>query len=302
MPGTAGRKVIIQLISYGILQMSIRQATPLKPDRCSYFVDEAGDGTLFDPKGQVIIGSPGCSRYFILGLLEIPEPAILSTALNDLRHRLLNDPYFKDVPSLQPTYKKTALAFHAKDDLPEIRREVLSFLQTQQGLKFYAVIRDKQSVLEYVRQRNAKELQYRYNANELYDFMVRRLFQDRLHQHDEYDVYFAKRGNSDRTEALKTALETARKRFLEKWQKSDPAPVIKVTPTTPKIDPGIQAADYFSWSLQRLYEKGEDRFVSYLWPMYRLVIDIDDTRQAAYGTYYTKKKPLTRAALEVRNK
>jgi hypothetical protein len=282
--------------------MDNRQTTQTQSTSCSYFVDEAGDGTLFDPKGRVIIGTPGCSRYFILGLLEIPEPATLSSALNDLRHRLLNDPYFKDVPSMQPKYKKTALAFHAKDDLPEIRREVLSFLQTQDSLKFYAVVRDKQSVLEYVRQRNTKEPSYRYNANELYDFMVRRLFQDRLNQHDEYDVYFAKRGNSDRTEALKTALETARKRFLEKWQKSDPAPGIKVTPTTPKINPGIQAADYFTWSLQRFYERGEDRFVNYLWPMYRLVIDIDDTRQAGYGTYYTKKKPLTRAALEGRNK
>ena len=30
-----------------------------------YFVDEAGDGNLFDAKGQAIIGTEGCSRYFI---------------------------------------------------------------------------------------------------------------------------------------------------------------------------------------------------------------------------------------------
>ena len=45
---------------------------------------------------------------------------------------------------------------------------------------------------------------------------------------------------------------------------------------------------------------GEDRFVTYLWPAFRLVVDIDDTRQAQYGAYYTKRKPLTRAALEGR--
>ena len=50
----------------------------------------------------------------------------------------------------------------------------------------------------------------------------------------------------------------------------------------------------------RLYEMGEDRFVTYLWPAFRLVVDIDDINQARYGTYYTKRKPLTRAALEGR--
>jgi hypothetical protein len=281
--------------------MAKRQDTQPKPARCSYFVDEAGDGTLFDPRGRVIIGTPGCSRYFILGLLEIPDPATLSSNLNSLRQRLMADPYFKDVPSMQPKAKKTAMAFHAKDDLPEIRREVLAFLQAQNDLKFYAVVRDKQSVLEYVRQRNIREPLYRYNANELYDYMVRRLFTDRLHQFDEYDIYFAKRGKSDRTEALKAALKTARARFQQKWHKISHAP-INIIPTTPQVTPGIQVADYFTWSLQRLYERGEDRFVTYLWPTFKLVVDIDDTRQAGYGTYYTKKKPLTKAALEDRNK
>jgi hypothetical protein len=272
------------------------QSTPV---RCSYFVDEAGDGTLFDSKGRVIIGSLGCSRFFILGLLEIPDPVSFSNNFNSLRIHLLADPYFKDVPSVQPEARKTALAFHAKDDLPEIRREVLSFLRNQDDLRFYAVVRDKQSVLEYVRQRNVRETSYRYNANELYDYMVRRLFRDRLHQSDAYEIYFAKRGKSDRTAALRAALEAARARFQAKWHVTSLAP-INIIPTTPPQNLGLQAADYFTWSLQRLYELGEDRFVTYLWPAFRLVIDIDDTRHAKYGTYYTKRNPLTRAALEGR--
>jgi len=32
-----------------------------------FFVDEAGDDTLFDKKGRVIVGQEGCSNYFILG-------------------------------------------------------------------------------------------------------------------------------------------------------------------------------------------------------------------------------------------
>jgi hypothetical protein len=37
------------------------------PSTRHYFVDEADDGTLFDGKGRVIIGSEGCSRFFSLG-------------------------------------------------------------------------------------------------------------------------------------------------------------------------------------------------------------------------------------------
>jgi hypothetical protein len=50
--------------------------------------------------------------------------------------------------------------------------------------------------------------------------------------------------------------------------------------------------------LQRLYERREDRYVELLWPSFRLVHDIDDTRKAQYGVYYTQKKPLNAAALE----
>ncbi len=58
--------------------------------------------------------------------------------------------------------------------------------------------------------------------------------------------------------------------------------------------------DYFLWSLQRFYERGEDRFLGLLWPQFRLVMDVDDKREADYGAYYSQEKPLARAALEER--
>ena len=35
-----------------------------------------------------------------------------------------------------------------------------------------------------------------------------------------------------------------------------------------------------------------------LWSRFSLVHDLDDMRQARYGAYYTKKKPLTLAAIK----
>ena len=52
--------------------------------------------------------------------------------------------------------------------------------------------------------------------------------------------------------------------------------------------------------LEKEYEQGEERYLSYLWPSFRLVQDIDDRRSARYGVYYTQKKPLTKAASDGR--
>jgi hypothetical protein len=261
-----------------------------------YFVDEGGDGTLFANKGKVIVGTPGCSRFFMLGLLDVADPVLLQTACDDLRARLLNDPYFKDVPSMQASDRKTAAAFHAKDDLPEVRKEVFALLRGLNGLRFFAVVTDKLSVLKYVRQQNERSPAYHYQPNEVYDSLVRRLFKDRLHQDGGYEIMFSKRGQSDRTAALKNALDTARQRFAAQWGISSDAPM-QVLAGTPLNQAGLQAVDYFTWALQRLYELGEDRYVTYLWPAFRLVQDIDDQRAVGYGAYYTQKKPLTAAAL-----
>ncbi len=261
-----------------------------------YFVDEAGDPNLFNAKGEVLVGTPGCSRWFILGLLKVPDPVALSLQMEKLRRDLLADPYFAGVPSFDPRQNKTAIAFHAKDDLPEVRREVFTLLRNFEGLRFFAVVKDKLAVVEYARSRAAQDPNYRYRPDELYDFLVRRLTKKQLHKAPEYIICFATRGSKDRTQALKTELLKARERFA-KEKKHVPASTLYVRSCPSKQHSGLQAVDYFLWALQRLYTRGEARYWNYVWPSCRLIIDIDDTREHPYGTYYSQKKPLTRAAL-----
>jgi hypothetical protein len=232
-----------------------------------------------------------------VGLLDVVNPDALETDINVLRTTLLKDPYFKDVPSMQLKTNKTAILFHAKDDLPEVRREVFRLLLKHE-VSFFAIVRDKTKLLEYIRQRNEFDSGYRYKINELYDYLIRQLFTDRLHQHDVYLIHFAKRGKADRTAALKIALETARQRFTEKCGKASCAS-INLLASDPRNIAGLQAVDYFLWSLQRFYERGESRYLDLLWPAFHLVRDIDDKRQNEYGEYYTQKKPLTAAAKNI---
>ncbi len=258
-----------------------------------YFVDEAGDPTLFASRGKVLVGTEGCSAFFILGKLDVAQPELLASELSALRLQLLADPYFRGVPSMQPEQRKTALSFHAKDDLPEIRREVLALL-LKHDVQFYAVVRDKQVITQKVLEHNRKQPTYRYHPNQLYDRCVSQLFKERLHKDAGYSISFARRGKSDRTEALEKALEAARGAFRQRWGIAGTAP-IEIVPGSPPEIVCLQAVDYFLWALQRFYEKGEERFLSLIWPKTKLVIDVDDTRDKPYGVYYTQAHPLTLA-------
>lgn len=263
--------------------------------KCYYFVDESGDGTLFSKQGEIIVGKSGCSRFFILGLLDVADPEAVTHELEALRAVLLSDPYFKGVPSMQPVWGKTAMAFHAKNDLPEVRREVFKLL-LRQRVKFSAIVKDKLETAEYVMSRNLHDPGYRYHPNELYDFLMRRLFKGRLHKADEYFIRFARRGGSDRSAALRAALEVAQERSRAQWGIASDALINIYSGTLPGCG-GLQAVDYFLWALQRLYERREERYIQMLWPLCSVVIDVDDTRRARYGAYYTKRKPLSLAAI-----
>ena len=266
------------------------------PDRVvvHYFIDEAGDPRLFGRRRVSVVGDEGVSNYFILGKLEVDDPATLSRELESLKAALLADPYFKNVPSMQPEEKKTAVFFHACDDLPEVRYQVLKLL-SRQSVAFYAVIRDKRRIIEQVRAQNQADPTYWYKENNLYDELVRHLFKGRFHRGDHFEIYFAKRGKSNRTAALEMALEQAREIYERDWGvRSDTS--IAIRSTLSRRSTGLQAVDYFLWSLQRLYEKKEERFWETVSPKVKLVYDMDDTRFAAYGIYYTPAKPLTRMA------
>jgi hypothetical protein len=262
-----------------------------------YFVDESGDGVLFNAKGQVLAGQPdGSMGTFMLGLLEVHDPRALSSDLAQLRAELAADPYFKDVPSFQPERGKTAVAFHAKDDLPEVRREVFRLLQ-RHPIKFYAVVRNMQAVLAYVRERNARSNTYRYHPNELYDNAVARLFKNRLHQYESCQVCYAVRGTADRTRAFANALELARSRFAKQWEK-EISTEIRVTAAQSQQQACLQAVDYLLWALQRHYVRQESRYLEMMWGKVSLIHAVDETDKAPYGVYYSKTKPLVGAALE----
>lgn len=275
------------------------------------FVDEAGTPTLFHESGKPIADTYGCSRFFILGKLEVEDPPALAAALTELRQKMLADPLFAGTESFKPERKKTALAFHAKDDLPEVRFRVFDLLRGfASQLRFYAVVHDKLTLTQIETARRAEEPGYRFNENSLYDSLMREMFGKFHRLADRYEVTVAHRGNSTRNEAMRTALVRAEEDFDRKFgfRRSRPD-AWKITVLISKEQPCLQAVDYFLWALQRFYEVKwdaktkqksldptsglvihEDRFLKAMWPQVGEVHDLHFG--PAHGTFFTTREAL----------
>lgn len=235
-----------------------------------------------------MLGREGVSSTFMVGVALIPDPASARSQLDALRAALLADPYFRGVPSMQPGQGKTALCFHAKDDLPEVRREVFKLLPSI-GAKVQVAIRRKRDMIGEARM--AHRMGRRLTANDIYDDLVKRLFKNLLHMGDFNEICFARRGKTDRQAALSAAIARAKQNFRRSW-KSDADQPTSIRSSVPSQDPGLQVIDYYLWAVQRLYERAEDRYFATVANDYRLIMDLDDTRTAPYGRYYSAKDPL----------
>ena len=95
-----------------------------QPGSIWYFVDESGDSAFYDRRGNFIVGQPGCSKLLILGFIETLWAHTFRKAVLDLQQEIINEPYFQGAPSIATT----AIAFHAKDDSPEVRYQIFKLI------------------------------------------------------------------------------------------------------------------------------------------------------------------------------
>ncbi|MFA5263155.1 MAG: DUF3800 domain-containing protein [Opitutaceae bacterium] len=277
------------------------------PDILYHFVDEAGQPTLFNGKGKLIAGTEVCSRFFMLGKLEVDEPAKLEEALASLHSEIITDPYFTGIPQLRPDDKRTRKGFHAKDDPIEVRYSVFRLLRSfGPSLRFYAVVRDKLVLADEEKAKRSAKPGYRYRENDLYDGLTRELYNKFHRLGDELHITYAERGNSDRTKAFEAALSHAENDVASKYglTKKMPRKVIRSNPRQSRL---LQAVDYFLWALQRFYEevpfkengiivgrRREDRFLRSLWNQVGEIHDMDflPHKSEHRGAFYRQGQPL----------
>ena len=136
-----------------------------------FFVDEAGDLTLFDRRGRSMLGHDGVSQCFMVGVAEIRDPAVVGRQLEALRRDLMSDPYFAGACSLHLERRKTALEAQAR----------AMFQKTGRKLR----------------------------PDDVYDALVTQLFIGRFQDDAKNHIAFATRKKAHRDAALTRAIERA---------------------------------------------------------------------------------------------
>lgn len=241
-----------------------------------FFVDESGDPTFYDTTGNYIVGAKGCSSILLLGFIETNNPIEIRQKVEGLRGDLISDPYFQEFPSI----KKTALAFHATDDLPEIRYQVFKMISNLDFKAQFIVARKIEKV--FLSKFQSKESLF-------YDYLVSKLFENTLHRYEQNFVYFAKRGSRDRQAPLSEAIHKGLSKFEEKWkQKVDSN--LDIQAQTPKGEPCLSVIDYMNWAVYRAFTKGEMRYFNTVAEKVSLLVDLYDTSKYP-KSYYSKQNP-----------
>ena len=125
----------------------------------------------------MLIGTEAVSRFFVVGRLEAGGADALDADKSALRGELLADPLLQAVPSMKPEAGKTALIFHAKNDVPEVRHAGFKLLM-QHDSRMSAVVKEKHHLLADVRGHEVANPSYRCKAvgRKFYDALIARLF------------------------------------------------------------------------------------------------------------------------------
>ena len=239
-----------------------------------FFVDESGDPVFYDREGNLIVGQAGCSLILILGFVETQNPDAIRSAIVRLQQDVVHDAYFQGFPSI----RRTAAAFHAKDDLPEVRYLFFKLLATLDFRTQFVVARKIERVFR-------SSFQARETA--FYDRLVSHLFENALHHHEHNLIYFAKRGSRPRQAPLSQAIQGGVQRFEQRWG----VPVtttFHVQAQTPSGEPCLSVIDYMNWAVYRAFTAGEMRYYTAVEDKVSLLVDLYDTKNYP-GNWYNRK-------------
>jgi len=231
--------------------------------QCCFFVDESGDPTFFDKRGNLIVGRGGCSPILILGFIETCEPTSIRRELDRLHTEIAADKYLVGVPSMP----KTNVAFHAKDDLPEVRQAVYKYITAMDFKAQFVVARKIERVF--------RSTCYS-NEGKFYDRLVAKLFENVLDRHTVNRVYLSRRGVSTRQKPLESAVRLGVSAFEARWQ-TQINTQIEVLTQTPAGEPCLQVIDYMNWAVYRAFVKREMRFYKFVEDKVSLLVDLYDT-------------------------
>lgn len=252
------------------------------------FLDESGDTTFYGKRKIVILGNEGVSKSFIIGMVKFKtklDP--IREKIKNLQNEITEDEYYKEIPSITKKVNKGGYFFHAKDDIPEVREKFFKFIKSV-NCSFEAVVGRKIPEL-YENKHNGKEALF-------YADLLSHLLKNKFTNHDKLVLNIANRGKSTKNTNLNFALQKAKERFTKTNPDKDIYTNIVFNVIEQTDEPLLNVADYFCWSIQNVFEKGNLRYYNFLQDNISRVIDLYDFEsygKEGWPNYYGKNNPLT---------
>jgi Protein of unknown function (DUF3800) len=248
----------------------------------TFAVDESGDPTFYDSKGNLIVGNLGCSPILIMGCIYTTNPKDLRKIVELSKNEVLDDPLI-----LIKDYRRKNFAFHAKEDAPEVKK---IFFKNLKGADFkakFVVARKIESTFK---------VKHKSNETIFYDDMISQLFRNILYKSTFNHIYFSKRGSRLRQDPLQSAIKKSIKLFESKHKLN-----IKDENTTfqvqvPTDEPLLQIVDYLNWAVYRAFTKRTEAacvYLNFLEDKVKLIWDIYDYQNQVkmQNLYNSKTNP-----------
>jgi uncharacterized membrane protein YheB (UPF0754 family) len=137
-------------------------------------------------------------------------------------------------------------------------------------------------------------LKHNNKESEFYADVLSHLIKNKLRMGGKLVLNISSRANSTSNKNLNVALEKAIGRACKKHDQNDISTTVVFNVQNHRTEPLLNVADYYCWSVQRVFERGETRFYDFLGERISLVIDIyDSTNYAGSKNYYRGNKRLT---------
>jgi hypothetical protein len=250
------------------------------------FLDEAGDTTFYGKGKVMMLGRPGVSLAFALGMVKFNADLISTRkAVTELQQAVAADGYLNTIPSVQKKIGQGGFHFHATDDPPEVRERMFKFIKTIDCSLEVMVGRKLPSL--FLRKHNGRE-------SEFYADLLSHLLKTKLRQDQKLVLNIAERGLSTRNANLELALQKAMDRFGKKWHVSEIRSQVVFNVQTPRTEPLLNVADYLCWAVQRVFERGEMRHYEFVREKVGWVVDLyDSANYEGNRNKYTRERPLT---------
>jgi len=212
----------------------------------------------------------------ILGFVETTAPTLLRRELSELHRQIKQDKYLEGIPSLN----KTNVAFHAKNDVPEVRQAVYKCIARMDFKAQFVVARKVERVFRH---------SFHASEHDFYDYLVSLLFENVLRANCRNHIYFSQRGTRSRQAQLEQAIRRGMDKFEVQWNRSA-QPEIRVLPHTPVGEPCLQVIDYMNWAVQRAFVRQEMRYYRFVEDKVSLLVDRYDLAKYPKN-WYGKENP-----------